>query len=109
MKTKFNDDRTRLTIIASYGEQRHLKTLGDTIQQDTEMHDQLEHITANSNLEWIDPSATGDLTSAPMLGILGKNDEVTERWAFMDYQVRSVLVDLRDKGEAVFIGGPVTS
>ena len=32
---------------------------------------------------------------------------VLERWAFMDYQVRSALEDLRDRGEAVFTGGAI--
>ena len=107
MRTKINDGRTQLTITANRAERRHLKTLGDEIHCDAVMHDQLEHWTANSELEWIDPAQTGDLTSAPMVGILDKADQVAERWAFMDYQVRSVLEDLRDRGAAVFVGGAV--
>ena len=71
-----------------------------------DMADILEPITCNSELEWTSSEHTGDLTDAPMLGILQHGDGdpvIVERWAFMDYQVRSVLEDLRDKGEAVFI------
>lgn len=32
-----------------------------------------------------------------------RHQPILERWAFMDYQVRSVLEDLRDKGECVFV------
>jgi len=65
-------------------------------------------VTCNSGLQWIDASETGDLTSAPMLGFKDlENDTVLDRWAFMDYQVRSVLEDLRDTGKVVFVGGSV--
>jgi hypothetical protein len=97
------------------------------------MCDWFEHITCNSELEWTSSDITGDLTSAPMIGIYGEEqpldekykkwdflqgtrfssccdgktfvEPVLERWAFMDYAVRSVLEDLRDYGKAVFIGG----
>ena len=114
MKTQFNPDRTRLTITASEGERANLRSLGETIHSDTMLADVFEHITANSNLEWIRPEETGDLTDAPMLGVcdyhktrLCQERAVLMRWAFMDYQVRSVLEDLRDKGEVVFVGGSV--
>lgn len=88
----------------------------------------LEPLLCNSELRWIDPPDTRDLTDAPMLGILG--DTCTEaelpaarygkvlagfwdgesrwmpilkRWAFMSYESRSFLADLADKGEAVFV------
>ena len=90
-----------------------------------------EPLIANSELQWLPEGATGDLTSAPMLGILGEdmpaqkiNREVprhygmiqcgflewqsaipaysSERWAFLDYALRSPLEDLRDKGVAIF-------
>lgn len=97
----------------------------ENIGSDIAMFDFLGPLTCNSELEWINPADTGDLTDAPMLGILGsavRDDEtprgyngpkiyvgpglvqpILERWAFMDYQVRSVLEDLRDNGECVFI------
>jgi hypothetical protein len=87
--------------------------------------DALESLICNSELDWIDPAETGDLTDAPMLGFRkperkvrkgekpfritssdGKAtywEPVEARWAYMDYQVRSFLEDLRDKGKAVFV------
>ena len=112
MKLKFNSDRTKLTVTASGAERRELKTLGDEIHADATLHEWFEQLISNSDLDWIDPSETGDLTSAPMLAIRFHDNEtetyaVLERWAFMDYQVRSVLEDLRDRGEAVFTGGAI--
>ena len=97
----------------------------DLFVSDAAMHDAFDSLLANSALEWIDPSDTGDLTSAPMLGILspeqpGGNGEygkvlvgrwdgqtwycgIEHRWAFMNYQVRSPLEDLADTGLAVFV------
>lgn len=92
----------------------------------------LEPLIANSELEWIPEWVTGDLTSAPMLGVLGEPQAggngplgavlagrwedasgviqgffspVTHRWAWMHYQVRSFLDDLADSGECIWEGG----
>lgn len=90
--------------------------------------DVLGPLISNSSLSWIRPEDTGDLTDAPMLGFLGSDDEITgtkvgphgavlvghwdgsnkyvpiiQRWAFMDYQIKSFLDDLLEKGEARFI------
>ena len=65
--------------------------------------DALESLLGNSPLEWISPEETGDLTSAPMLGLRNDEGEVTARWAFMDYQVRSFLTDLVEDGRAIFV------
>ena len=88
-----------------------------------------EPLVANSELQWIDPSDTGDLTDAPMLGILGEEgmknhtvfldnfglvecgkrghwtyaQPILNRWAFMDYQVDNPLEVLLNKGEIVFV------
>jgi|SRR5688572_8467707 len=133
MKYTISTDRTRLVIKADEAERKELREIqecGGDCQCDVSMHDFLEPLTCNSELEWIPEGVTGDLTSAPMLGILGEPtpgaggilagrwpdsagisqgwfQPILERWAFMDYQVRSVLEDLRDKGEAVFVGGPL--
>lgn len=64
----------------------------------------LETLTANSEFQWINPSETGDLTDAPMLGIRdGDTDVIVARWAYMDYQVRSFVDDLIEHGRAVFV------
>lgn len=103
MKIQLNAERTRLTITATRADRDRLKKLGERIHQDKTMHAQLEHVlAANPGLEWIDPSQTGDLTSAPMLGFMRDGGKVSERWAFGPYQVISVLEDLRDKGLAIF-------
>ena len=114
MKHTISPDHLTLTITADDLERRAIAIYGD--YSDDAMHDCFEHITCNSELEWIPGGETGDLTAAPMLGIRESSEqadkehrdaEVLERWAFMDYQVRSVLEDLRDKGRAVFVGGPL--
>lgn len=90
-------------------------------------NDCLDTLLVNSKLQWIDPADTGDLTDAPMLGIIAPEEEnsrfpggpfgsvfaecdelgnwytpIIQRWAFMPYQVRSFMSDLADKGQAVF-------
>lgn len=145
MKYKISPDRKTLTITADELERTELRELGEDVHQDRTMHDWLEPLVCNSELEWIDPSETGDLTSAPMLGIRHGGEpasrydvrtgqyiptlngvdisptsfdvdraeniseqaanKITCRYAFMDYQVRSILEDLRDTGECVFVGG----
>ena len=89
----------------------------------------LERLIANSELDWVCPSETHDLTDAPMLGIRGDQsrfadlpedrhgetnvggDEggpwfapITHRWAYMSYALRSFLTDLIDNGQTAFIG-----
>lgn len=130
-------DRKTLTIHADEQARKELRELPETcpnslswtIHSDVALLFAFERLIANSELEWIAPEVCGDLTAAPILGILGPEDAVDdktwdngqgtvwfghmagcvlvhpvlERWAFMDYQVRSVLEDLRDKGQAVFV------
>lgn len=132
MNYTISDDRKQLTITATPDE-RAILHRDEDIQSDAAMRDWLEPLTRNSELEWINPDETGDLTSAPMLGILGEDEtashlhkhyyapefygwrhsgfngeeatgqRILERWAYSPYQVRSVLEDLRDNGVAIFI------
>jgi hypothetical protein len=108
MNYEISKDRSRLTFRVNAGEQKELRELPD-IQTNQAMYDWFESIIANSDLIGIDPSDTGDLTSAPMLGLVkhyeNGAERILERWAFMDYQLRSPLEDLRDKGICVFVGG----
>lgn len=111
MNYHISKDRRFLTITADAGERANLVELGDSIHSDSTMCDVLEHITCNSELEWVRPEETGDLTDAPLLGIRyasserkgepGELQPIAERWGFEPYAVRSLLQDLRDKGEAV--------
>lgn len=108
---------------------------GDSIQSEAIMYDFLEPLVCNSELDWIPEGITGDLTSAPMLGIYGNEEPlsskykewgwnqgtrlssgrdgqvfvqpVLERWAFLDYMIRSPLQDLANYGKVTFVGGPL--
>lgn len=128
MNYTISKDRKTLTVTVTPDEREILKRMDEEIHQDATMCDFLEPLTCNSELEWINPADTGDLTDAPMLGILGEDglrdytvflpnhglvetgcdghnitaQPILERWTYSPYQVRSVLEDLRDKGECVF-------
>lgn len=124
MKHTISADRRTLTIAVTESERAILSELPE-VQSDKILGEVFEPLVCNSELQWINPADTGDLTSAPMLGILGEEsrnnsgphgaiqcggDEkggfyqpILERWAFMQYQVVSVLETLRDKGECIFI------
>lgn len=91
----------------------------------------LESLIANSELYQLAEGDTADLTSAPMLGILGEEatkehsdfepnfgiietghdgrytmaQAIVARFAYMNYQVRSFLTDLIEQGYADFQGG----
>lgn len=132
---KHKETPNGLLITIDKSEQAQLFELGESIHQDVTMFDFFEGLIANSELQWIDPKDTGDLTSAPMLGILGTDEHaprdystdqihtgfiftgqsgkavrvarILKRWAFMDYQVLSVLEVLRDHGAVVFEGGKI--
>ena len=84
----------------------------------------LDYLMSNSELQWIDPLDTGDLTEAPLIGILGEEQRersgpygfiecgqdaggklyqpILERWGFEPYQIRTFLADLVARGSAVF-------
>ena len=95
-----------------------------------DIYDALEPLIANSELNWIYPADTGDLTDAPMVGFLGEQftysgeglppypcvfagadgdkkifHKITHRWAYMSYQVKSPLEDLRENEEITLTGG----
>ena len=132
MKYNISNDKKTLTIEFTAKERANLRALEtegrNSIQTESALYDCLEPLTCNSELQWINPVDTGDLTSAPMLGILGEEIPFTKeaatiphvvtcpnliqpilaRWAFMDYALRSPLEDLRDTGNAVFTGGELS-
>lgn len=131
MNYLISDDRRTLTVFVDLGERAALYQLHNEIGQDRHLHDAFERLIANSELEWIAPEVCGDLTDAPILGIWGPDKwvashrdgdgtilvgsdarrpvnpvnvcEIVERWAFMGYELRSPLHDLRDTGRAVFV------
>jgi hypothetical protein len=133
MNHSFNPDKTELTLTIGKSERHFLKTFKGEFT-DKIMVEMFEDLIDATELDWIDPSVTGDLTSAPMLAIWGGERPllpgetegkgnltafyvwgnppekpyiraVLGRWAFLDYQLRSPLEDLRDAGQCVFKGG----
>lgn len=84
----------------------------------------LEQLISNSELDWIDPSICGDLTSAPILAQMDYTEVAVEalpgdgyvdcgfwddqhfsyrvkrRWGWMDYAVKDLLEELRENGSA---------
>lgn len=104
MKYTVSKDRSTLTITVEPEERQTLAGLGESIQTNDALYDFLESLICNSELEWVFPHQTGDLTDAPLLGIYKEGrEEIEERWGFMPYQLRSPLEDLRDEGKAVFV------
>ena len=53
----------------------------------------------NSEFEWIAPEDISALTSAPIFGVRGENNEVVEAYGYMDYAVLSMLEELDTHGE----------
>ena len=98
------DTRGRLILRADCIEREAIKEIisqyGTTYQAEAEA---LEHLIANSELDWIAPEEISALTNAPILGLRDNEGNPTNAWAFMDYQIRSFLNDLVKTGEAIFI------
>lgn len=70
--------------------------------------DFFESYLCNTEYNWVSADMTGDLTDAPMLGRLDEDGEVSHRWAFMDYQIKSLLEELLEHGKVQFVGGSLT-
>lgn len=114
MKCTISEDAQTLTITASEDDLRDLRELKENdpfFQSDSTLHDFFERLTCNSAFEWVDADETGDLTSAPMLGIRDTPDDDQDsgsllfRWAYMDYALRSPLDDLLEHGKVILTGG----
>jgi hypothetical protein len=69
----YRTDHGNLVITITPEERAELseRTAEPGFDSDQTMHEILETLVTNDAFEWIDPSVTGDLTSAPMLAILG--------------------------------------
>jgi hypothetical protein len=127
------DEHGHLVISISAREQNSLdRQRGNPgFDSDDLMHRMLGSLT-KKGLAWLDPDCTDDITSAPMLGILGEAmpgpDDlqdavgmglvyigwqkgrqmyrpVLKRWAFMDYAVTSPQAVLAETGQCVWDGG----
>jgi len=132
---KISEDGSTLTIIADDEEREKLRQMRgedpDKFGTTESLTEAIESLLCNSDLNWIDPMDTGDLTDAPMFGILG--EETTEgkgpfgsvlvgsygekgkppvpwyqpiigRWAYMDYQIKNPLEELIEHGFVEFTG-----
>jgi hypothetical protein len=97
----------------------------EELEDAEDIEELMEDLIATSELDWICPSVCGDLTDAPMLAILNCEEEpvaasrgsgrvltrrwqdwsvaVTHRWGWMDYAVKDLFDELREKGCAVLI------
>jgi hypothetical protein len=102
------DQFGRLVISIDKEEQRLLKEAAAdespefNFDSDYNMHEVFEHLVCNSELDWINPEDTGDMTSAPMLGIRAEDETIINRWAFMDYQIISPQRRLMETGQTIW-------
>lgn len=117
---------TNLIITCTPEEQAELKELPD--RSTVSETNALDGLTSNSELQWINPCDTGDLTDAPMLGVLGLEtykdnlpperygeveaghdkggtyyQPILERWAFMSYAIKSFIDILAREGRVTFV------
>ena len=125
---RISEDRTCLTLLADADARRELQEMkdysGDAWGCLDDECEAMEHLLSNSELRWVTPDVTGDLTDAPLLAIFGEttdteagpygsvfvghwddknwHEPVLERWGYAPYALRSFLSDLLDAGEAVF-------
>jgi hypothetical protein len=68
------DEHGRLVITVTKREQRRLQALqrrDQAFDSDDFMHELLEPLVTNDDMAWLSEGCTGDLTSAPILGVLG--------------------------------------
>jgi hypothetical protein len=120
---KYSYDEDKLTITLEPEDKIELEDI-DNLSLDSNMCLFFDSLLGNSELEWVNPEDTGDLTDAPMLGIttedansqpvygkvyVGSWDKedhyanIIYRWAFMDYQIISVLERLKKEGQVTFV------
>lgn len=135
---RISPDRKTLTITADDETKRIIRENRDDHDDDyagtdKEMFDLFDDVLPNCSFEWVNPSETGDLTEAPMLGLFGEDEEVEPvdnevpagfrlsghdgktcraqpilwRWAWMSYAVESLIDHLLEHGEAHLTGGPL--
>lgn len=81
---------------------REARENDEAFESDRFMWDYIEPVWTNGLSSCIQPEDVGALTSAPMLCEYNADDGAPRGkfWAFMSYQVRSVLDDLIDDGKA---------
>lgn len=93
--------------IDDHGEKLCLKEMeeGPGLESDASMYDFFEAILANNGWEWIRPEEIGVLTDAPILGIRGEDDVITDAYGWMQYAITSLLEELHITGKATLTKG----
>lgn len=123
----FNSDRSNLILTVDEETQQHLRDesiVNEEFDSDNFMYEFFESFIANNEFCWLGAEVCGDLTSAPILAILGEEQElpenvedncgfvpsgmgtghlVEERWGWMMYQIQSLQAELAEKGKAILI------
>ncbi len=71
--------------------------------------DLLEHIIANSDIDWIRPEEIGAMTDAPIFGHIDRNDQgevvsVGDVWWYPNYMVSDPIEVLAERGTITFAG-----
>ena len=100
---EFIKTKNGLKITIDDADKKFLKELSEdnhnVLCTRTAEYDFFESYLCNSDWEWINPEDIAALTDAPILGIRDENNEVTEAYGYMDYQVYSMLEELEIHGE----------
>jgi hypothetical protein len=120
-KLVFTVDQEDRKLLAQFKQEA-----GDNWESDGVMYDIFEPVICNSELDWLSSTDTGDLTEAPLLGVLAPRPvrerqgacvftgfdpvgplyyPIVGRWAFMDYERMSPQEKLLRDGVCVFTGG----
>lgn len=108
---EFNDGN--LVIKPTEAGIKELKALkeADELYHNVSFYDSLAELTENHGFDFVYPEETGDLTNAPMIGIVcgvGENGRnVSHRWLFQDYQTKSPLETLLVEGKLTLTGGRI--
>lgn len=102
---KYQTTEKQLVITVNEAEQSDLQELKTTCEWGSMAleNEYLESLIANSELDWIDASETGDLTDAPILGIRDEEGNILARWGYMNYQIHTFLEDFLNNGKAIFV------
>lgn len=103
---EISEDRKYLTLVADYETRKFLSyekyKNPEWFGSSESENDVLFSLMINSDLFWVKPEESGDLTDAPLIGIYNSDGKLIERWGYMNYQIKSFLDDFITAGEAVF-------
>lgn len=85
MRIRHTIEGSKLILTADDGARKELAEMKEDAGGqfgDRQEVEALESLIANSELDWINPKDTGDLTEAPMLGVFG--EEFTSQGGLLD-------------------------